>query len=122
MSEQILNYPAGTLVDESKMDKLRGRFSTEFLNDLTERIVTGLGGGVEDRFRAEIAKVRAANHDPISMEILMARKNMLLDDAIQHIGKMVEVSEADDEWAWARPLKRSVSISEPSKRWRRTIR
>ncbi|WP_426113695.1 hypothetical protein [Massilia sp. PWRC2] len=96
MSDEIVNFPAGTLADESKMDKLRGRFSAEFLNDLTERIITGLGGGVEERFRVEIAKVRAANHDPIFMEILMARKNMLLDDAIRHIGKMVEVSEADD--------------------------
>lgn len=79
------------------MKKIRGEYSDEFIEKITEQFLSSMGEPDRvSRIRAEIVQVRAENYDAIFLEMLFALKNVMHEDAVRGVQMLLETTELDD--------------------------
>lgn len=80
------------------MDKVRGEYSDDFIEKLTEEFLTGgLAGDNVERVRSKIKEVRMKNHHPIFLEMQYAALLVRHEDTHTAIHKLQEVIDLDEQ-------------------------
>lgn len=79
------------------MKKVRGNYSDEFINKLTEEFLSGGMANYDvDRVREKIKKLRQENHCAIFLEMQFAVVSILLEDSIEASKKLRASMELDE--------------------------